>query len=139
MKILTEYLSLSTRGNTEIINITDGVGSKLRNSKLKNGIVNISIPGSTAAFTTCEYEPGLEQDLKDIFDKLIPSNRKYAHDNTWRDGNGHSHLRASLLGPSLTIPFNNNSLILGTWQQIIFIDFDNRPRKRKITLQFMGE
>ncbi|MBL7130886.1 MAG: YjbQ family protein [Candidatus Omnitrophica bacterium] len=139
MKVLTEYLNLSTKGNTDIINITEEIDYKLKDKRLENGIVNISIPGSTAGLTTCEYEPGLVQDLKDIFEKLIPQGRRYAHDNTWGDGNGHSHLRASLLGPSLTVPFNNNSLVLGAWQQIIFIDFDNRPRKRKITLQFIGE
>ena len=139
MKAITEYLNIPTRGNTDIINITEEVDSKLKQKKIKNGIVNVSIAGSTAGFTTCEYEPGLIQDLKDIFEKLIPQDGKYAHNETWQDGNGHSHLRASLLGPSVTIPFSDNSLILGMWQQIVFIDFDNRPRKRKITLQFIGE
>jgi len=123
----------------DIINITEEIDYKLKTQKLKSGIVNISIPGSTGGLTTCEYEPGLVQDLKNVFEKLIPQNRTYAHNDTWGDGNGHAHLRASLLGPSLTIPFNSNSLVLGTWQQIIFIDFDNRSRKRKITLQFIGE
>ncbi len=139
MKVLTEYLNFSTRGNADIINITGQIDSKLKDTRLKNGIVNISIAGSTGGLTTCEYEPGLEQDLKDLFEKIIPQNRGYVHNNTWGNGNGHSHLRASLLGSSLTLPFSNDSLVLGRWQQIIFIDFDNRSRKRRITLQFIGE
>lgn len=139
MKIITDYISLSTKGNTDILDITDEVVSKLRKIKLKNGIVNISVFGSTCAITTCEYEPGLIKDLKAIFENLIPRGKGYAHDDTWGDGNAHSHLRASIVGPSLTVSFVDAQLYLGTWQQIIFIDFDNRSRKRKILLQFMGE
>ena len=139
MKIVTDYINLSTKGNTDIIDITDEVVSKLRNAKLKNGTVNISVLGSTSAITTCEYEPALIQDLKNAFDKLIPRNKGYAHDNTWGDGNAHSHLRASIVGPSLTVSFVDSELYLGTWQQIIFIDFDNRSRRRKLHLQFIGE
>jgi secondary thiamine-phosphate synthase enzyme len=139
MKVVTEYLTFSTRGNTDIVDITDDIGEKLKSTKLNSGIVTISICGSTAAITTCEYEPALVKDLGDIFEKLIPKNRQYAHDQTWGDANGFSHLRASLVGPSITIPFTNSSLMLGTWQQIIFIDFDNRARRRKVILQFMGE
>ncbi len=138
MAVITEYIQLSTRGDCDIIDITSQVNDKLESTGIKNGIVNIHVCGSTAAVTTCEYEPGLIQDLKEIFDKLIPQGR-YHHDAAWGDDNGHAHLRASLVGPSLTLPFQNKKLILGTWQQIIFIDFDNRHRQRKLTLQVLGE
>jgi len=139
MKVITDQLQLSTRGNTDIIDITPSVSEKLSESKLKNGIVNLNVIGSTGALTTCEYEPGLVKDLKEFFEKTIPTDKRYHHDDTWNDGNGHSHLRASLVGPSLTVPFSGGELALGTWQQIIFIDFDNRPRQRKIIMQFMGD
>ena len=138
MAVTTEYIKLSTEGNAEVVDITPEVSQKCNLLKIKNGIVNISVIGSTGALTTCEFEPGLNQDIKDIFDKLIPAGH-YNHDEAWGDGNGHSHLRSSLVGPSLTIPFSDKKLILGTWQQIIFIDFDNRPRDRKIVCQFIGE
>lgn len=121
-----------------MVDITPEVSARLRETKIKDGTVTVSVIGSTGAVTTCEYEPGLVQDISDIFDKLIPAGH-YNHDQAWGDGNGHSHLRSSLVGPSLTVPFSKKELILGTWQQIIFIDFDNRPRSRKIVLQFMGE
>lgn len=138
MAVITEYIQCSTQGQAEVVDITPEVSQKLKSLKIKNGIVTLSVIGSTGALTTCEYEPGLVQDIKEIFDRLIPAGQ-YNHDQAWGDGNGHSHLRSSLVGPSLTIPFNQNKLILGTWQQIIFIDFDNRPRERKIVLQFVGE
>ena len=138
MKVKTEYLKLSTEGHTDIFDITERIEKVLKNGKFSNGIVNVSVIGSTGAITTCEFEPGLVQDIKEIFDRLIPAGN-YHHDQAWGDGNGHSHLRSSLVGPSLTIPFANNKLILGTWQQVIFIDFDNRPRQREIVLQFLGE
>lgn len=137
MRVVTEYIHLSTKGNADVIDITPEVNEKLEAAGMKDGIVNINVIGSTGALTTCEYEPGLVKDIKQIFDKLIPAGR-YNHDQTWGDGNGHSHLRSSLVGPSLTIPFAKGSLILGTWQQIIFIDFDNRSRQRKIVFQFLG-
>lgn len=138
MPVVTEYIEVSTKGNAHVLDITPAVENKMKKLSLKDGIVNISVCGSTGALTTCEYEPGLVQDIKDFFDKLIPAG-PYQHDQTWGDGNGHSHLRASLVGPSVTFPFKNKSLMLGTWQQIIFIDFDNRSRSRKIILQFVGE
>jgi secondary thiamine-phosphate synthase enzyme len=138
MAVITEYIHMSTQGNADVIDITPEVSEKLRSLKLKKGIVHIFVIGSTGAVTTCEFEPGLVQDIEDIFAKLIPAGR-YNHDEAWGDGNGHSHLRSSLVGPSLTVPFDGNELILGTWQQIIFIDFDNRPRDRKIVLTFLGE
>ena len=139
MKIITEYIELSTKGQAEVVDITRKVADLLKSSGLNAGIVNLNVYGSTAGLTTCEYEPGLVKDIKEIFEKLIPQEKRYHHNDTWGDGNGHSHLRASLLGATLTLPFNNNALILGTWQQIIFIDFDNRPRERKLVLQFIGE
>jgi secondary thiamine-phosphate synthase enzyme len=138
MSVRTEYIHLSTKGDADVIDITGDVNSKLKSFSIKDGIVTLSVIGSTAALTTCEYEPGLVADIPELFAKLIPAGR-YHHDDTWHDGNGHSHLRASLVGPSLTIPFKNKELILGTWQQIILLDFDNRPRNRKIVLQFLGE
>ncbi len=139
MSVVTEYIQLSTKGDTEIVDITSRVADKLKGSRLKNGIVNINVCGSTGAVTTCEYEPGLVKDLKEFFQKIIPQGKTYYHDEAWHDGNGHSHVRAALIGSSRSFPFNDGTLALGTWQQIIFIDFDNRPRQRKLILQFVGE
>ena len=138
MAVITEYIQFSSKGRADVIDLTQHVADKLKALSIKDGIVNINACGSTGALTTCEYEPGLIRDIKDIFDKLIPAGN-YHHDQTWHDGNGHSHLRASLVGSSLTLPFKNQNLILGTWQQIIFIDFDNRSRRREVVLQFIGE
>ena len=136
--IETTYLRLSTRGNAEVVDITNKIQSALSATEISQGIVTVCVIGSTGAVTTCEYEPGLVQDIPDIMDKLIPPGR-YHHDQTWHDGNGHSHLRSSFIGPSLTIPIDKGKMILGTWQQVVFIDFDNRPRERTIVLQFMGD
>jgi len=138
MPVRTEYIELSTKGHGHVIDITPQVAQHLEGLDIKDGIVTVSMIGSTGALTTCEYEPGLIQDIPDIFDKLIPAG-DYHHDQTWHDGNGHSHLRSSLVGPSVTIPFKDQELILGTWQQIIFIDFDNRSRSRRLVCQFIGE
>jgi len=138
MSVITEYLHFSTKGNCHVIDITPDVQGQLKKLSMKSGIVNISVTGSTGGLTTCEYEPGLVKDLQELFDRLIPAGEHH-HDAAWGDGNGHSHLRASLLGPSLTVPFSDRKLLLGTWQQIIFIDFDNRGRQREIVLQFIGE
>ena len=139
MPVKSFSLSLSTRGNTDIHDITDQVAGHVVQSGLKDGTVTIFCPSSTSALTTIEYESGALNDLKRLFDEIIPPNREYAHNARWGDGNGHSHVRASLLGPSLTIPFVNGRLVLGTWQQIIYVDFDNRQRKRELTLQVIGE
>ena len=138
MAVFTEYIHFSTKGGAQVIDITPDVAEKVEESKIKSGVVNVNVIGSTGAITTCEYEPGLVQDIKEIFDKLIPAGR-YNHDQTWGDGNGHSHLRSSLIGPSITLPFVNTKLVLGTWQQIIFIDFDNRRRDRELIVQVVGE
>jgi secondary thiamine-phosphate synthase enzyme len=138
MSVVTGYIKLATKGNADVIDITAQVAEELAASGLSAGIVNICVCGSTGALTTCEYEPGLVRDIKEIFNKLIPPG-DYHHDQTWHDGNGHSHLRASLVGPSLALPFVGGQLALGTWQQIIFIDFDNRSRSRQLTVQIVGE
>jgi len=137
--VQTERLSFNTKGNCDIIDITEAVSKKLSSARMKSGIVTMFVVGSTGGLTTVEYEPGLVKDINELFEKIIPSNKSYHHDETWHDGNGHSHLRASLLGPSLTVPFESGRLLLGTWQQIIFIDFDIRRRNREIILQFIGE
>ncbi len=138
MAVVTKYLKIKTKGNADIINVTEDVAGILSSLSIDSGIVTISVIGSTGALTTCEFEPGLVQDLQDLFDRYIPEGH-YHHDETWHDGNGHSHLRASLVGPSLTLPFNSKKVLLGTWQQIIFLDFDNRSRDREIVFQFIGE
>jgi secondary thiamine-phosphate synthase enzyme len=139
LAVLTERISLSTKGNTDIIDITSEISQKIRECGLRAGIVNIFICGSTGALTTVEYEPGLKQDLKVLFERLAPKDARYEHDATWNDKNGYSHVRASLLGPSLTVPFVDSEILLGMWQQIVFIDFDNRPRQRSLVLQIIGE
>lgn len=138
MKIETKTLEFKTKGNTDIVDITADVQALLSELELKHGMLTVSAVGSTASVTTCEFEPGLVRDLRELFERLIPEGRDYHHDQAWHDGNGHSHLRASLLGPSKTFCFREAKLCLGTWQQIIFIDFDNRPRQRKVVLQFIG-
>jgi secondary thiamine-phosphate synthase enzyme len=137
--IVTKYLEFQTKGNADMIDITAEVKDCVRSSNLKTGIAVIFAPGATGAITTIEYEPGLKEDMKWALERLAPQDRDYAHNLRWGDGNGHSHIRASILGPSLTVPFVEGHLTLGTWQQIIFLDMDNRPRGRKIVVQIMGE
>jgi secondary thiamine-phosphate synthase enzyme len=137
--IKTLSLDLSTRGNADIIDITEGVTQAVRETGLANGTVTVFCPSSTSALTTIEYESGCLTDLRRLFDEILPANREYAHNARWGDGNGHSHARAVLLGPSLTIPFVDGRLTLGTWQQVIYVDFDNRARKRSLVVQVMGE
>jgi secondary thiamine-phosphate synthase enzyme len=139
MAVKTISVHLSTRGNTDIHNVTEQVERAVSESGLKNGSVTVFTPSSTSALTTIEYESGALNDLRRLFEEIIPSNREYAHNARWGDGNGHSHVRAALLGASLTVPFVNGRLTLGAWQQIIFIDFDNRSRQRELILQVMGE
>lgn len=139
MAVLSELISLNTRGNADIEDITDEVADLVSKSELISGIVTIFCPSATSALTTIEYESGALSDLRRLFDEIIPANREYAHNERWQDGNGHSHVRAALLGPSLTIPFSNRRLTLGTWQQIVYIDFDVRPRQRELVVQLIGE
>ncbi|HJQ13450.1 MAG TPA: secondary thiamine-phosphate synthase enzyme YjbQ [Anaerolineales bacterium] len=139
MSIKTTSISLSTQGNADVRDITAEVARGILQSRLKDGIATIFCASSTSALTTIEYESGAVSDLRRLFDEIIPQNREYAHNERWHDGNGHSHVRAALLGPSLTIPFVDGQMTLGTWQQIIYVDFDNRPRQRKLILQLVGE
>lgn len=128
MKILTEKIALRTKGNPDLINITDKVRDVFKSSGLREGSLTVFVVGSTAAIASFEYEPGLVEDMRQLYEKLIPKDKHYAHDETWGDANGFSHLRAALQGPSLTVPFEDSKLLLGTWQQIVLADFDNRPR-----------
>ena len=137
--VISDAISLSTKGFCDIHDITPSVSAIVSRSKIQNGIVTAFCPGSTGAVTTIEYEGGVLEDLKKAIERIAPSNIPYAHDQRWGDGNGFSHVRAALLGPSLTVPILQASLALGTWQQIVFIDFDNRGRRRNILVQVMGE
>jgi len=139
MTVVTKDITLQSRGNCDIIDITSEVARHVEESGTDNGIVTLFVVGSTAGLTTIEYEPNLVSDFKDMWDRVIPQGIPYEHDKTWGDGNGHSHVRASTLGASLTVPFMKKRLALGTWQHIIFVDFDNRPRSRKIAIQILGE
>jgi secondary thiamine-phosphate synthase enzyme len=139
MKIVSETISLSTEGFNDTHDITSDVSRKLSGLGLKSGTVTLFVPGSTGGLTTIEYESGALRDFSEMAERLVPQDIHYHHDARWGDGNGFSHVRASLLGPSLVVPFKDGKLMLGTWQQIIFVDFDNRPRSRTIILQFVGE
>ena len=139
IRIITDSLSLSTRGDTDILDITDKVAALLDKHAFTQGQALVFVSGSTAGLTTIEYEPGLLKDIPALFDKLAPQNARYHHEETWHDGNGHSHVRAALQGCSLTVPFKEGRLLLGTWQQIVLIDFDNRPRRREVVVQLLGE
>ena len=139
MPVKTGNISLNTRGNTDIHDITRQLAQLVVESGLHSGTVTVFCSSSTSGLTTVEFEPGAVADLKRMFEELVPSNRDYAHNATWDDGNGHSHMRASLLGPSLTIPFVRKTLTLGTWQQVIYVDFDIRPRHRELVVQMVGE
>ena len=138
-RLITDALSLSTRGDADIIDITPQVSALVRKHEFTHGQALIFVSGSTAGLTTIEYEPGLLKDLPAAFEKLAPKGARYHHEETWHDGNGHSHVRAALLGCSLTVPFKDGHLLVGTWQQIVLIDFDNRPRRREVVVQLMGE
>jgi secondary thiamine-phosphate synthase enzyme len=139
MTVVTKDITLQSKGNCDIIDITPQVAKNVEESGVNSGIVTLFIVGSTAGITTIEYEPNLVSDFKNMWDRVIPQNIPYEHNRTWGDGNGHSHVRASTLGASLIIPFMNKRLTLGTWQQIVIVDFDNRPRSRKLTIQILGE
>lgn len=139
MKIITKQLNVKTKGAGDLIDITAQIQKNLEDSGLKEGNVTVFVIGSTAAITTFEYEPGLISDLKELYEQLVSSHKTYAHDETWGDANGFSHLRAALQGPSLVVPFISGRLILGTWQQVVLAEFDHKPRQRKIVLQLLGE
>ncbi len=139
MKIINTQLKISTTGPGDLVNITDEIVAQLRSTKLTNGSVTVFNIGSTAAITTFEYEPGMIKDMQELYEKLVPQKKHYHHDDTWGDANGFSHLRAALQGPALTVPFADGNLLLGTWQQIVLAEFDNRPRQRMIAVQIIGE
>jgi len=140
MGVKTHRFELNSRGDNHVINLTDEIAKVVRVCQITNGIATVFVVGSTAAVTTTEFEPGLaDHDLAAAFERLAPRDGEYAHETTWQDDNGHSHVRASLIGPSLTVPLIDGRLALGTWQQIVLIDFDTRPRTREIILQVIGD
>ena len=139
MTVITESIYLDTRGNSDVQDITKQLTDIVARNELAAGIVTIFCPSSTSALTTIEYESGAVSDLRRLFEEIVPQHREYAHNERWHDGNGHSHIRAALLGPSLTIPFVDRKLTLGTWQQVIYVDFDVRPRQRELVVQVIGE
>lgn len=139
MEIINQRITLKTKGSGDLVNITDEISELLQKSKLTKGNVTVFNIGSTAAITTFEFEPGMIKDMQELYEKIVPSSQHYHHDDTWGDANGFSHLRAALQGPSLTIPFEKGSLLLGTWQQVVLAEFDNRPRQRKVVVQIIGE
>ena len=139
MALVTDTVAVSTRGDGQMLDITEEVQEVVERHGFHEGAALVFVSGSTAGLTTVEYEPGLLEDIPAAFERLAPRDMRYKHEDTWHDGNGHSHVRASLLGPSLTIPFRQSRLLLGTWQQIVLIDFDNRPRKRDVVVQLTGE
>lgn len=137
--VVTKKVSLQTKGNCDIIDITSQIEQQLAETDVRNGTVTIFVSGSTAGITAIEFEPGLLSDFQAMWDRLIPGNIRYEHNRTWAEANGHSHARASLLGSSLVIPISNKKLTLGQWQQIVLVDFDDRPRSRQVVVQIMGE
>jgi secondary thiamine-phosphate synthase enzyme len=139
MSVHTLKRAVSTRGNHHVLDITSEVANAVSGSRLASGVATVFVPGSTAGVTTIEFEPGLLEDLEAAWDRLIPREIDYRHHERWGDDNGHSHVRASLLGPSLSVPFVEGELCLGTWQQIILVDFDTRPRMREYLIQILGE
>ena len=135
----TGNIRFSTQGEIEVRDLTHEVSAIVHKSGLNNGIVCVFVPGATGAITTIEYEPGLKVDFPELMEKLIPSDIEYQHDKTWHDGNGFSHLRSAIIGTDITVPFVDGTMTLGTWQQIVFIEFDNRSRDRHVVVQIMGE
>jgi len=139
MGVFSDELNIKTNGEVDIIDITEEIQKSVNKSKLKDGIICVFVPGSTGTLTTIEYEPGLIKDLPLALEKIAPKNIYYNHHETWHDDNGHSHVRASLMGPSIAVPFRDKKLIHGTWQQIIFVELDTSPRNRRIIIQIVGE
>ncbi len=137
--VVTKEISLETRGDTSMHDITDALAAQVRDSGLSDGIVTVFCPSATSGVTTIEYESGALADFARLFDEIAGPEREYRHNLRWHDGNGHSHVRAALLGPSLTVPFSGGRLTLGTWQQVIYVDFDVRARRRALVVQIMGE
>src|SRR5262245_60674026 len=139
MAVETDAFTVETRGDCDIVDLTARVQAVIGKHRFRHGQALVFVSGSTAGITTLEYEPGLLEDLPAAFERIAPRGIRYAHEEAWHDGNGHSHVRASLLGPSLTLPVQDARLRLGTWQQIVLVDFDNRPRRREVVVQLLGE
>ncbi len=139
MKVFSERIDLKTKGEVDMVDITAKVESVVENRQVRNGIATIFVPGSTASVTTIEYEPGLLTDFPALLEKIAPRNAAYEHEKRWHDGNGHSHVRASLIGPSLTVPIKDGKLTLGTWQQLVLVELDTRSRSRELVVQIIGE
>ena len=139
MTIITKTIQVKSRGENDMVDMTKQTSRLLTESKLEEGLVTVFVSGSTAAISTIEYEPGLINDFPDMLSRVVPNDIEYQHNETWHDGNGHSHIRASLIGPSLTIPFKDGKLMLGMWQQIVLFEMDTRQRTREIIVQIMGE
>lgn len=137
--VKTDKIKISTDGPGDMIDITSSLANSIQNSGIKSGVVTVFAVGSTAGITTIEFEPGLKKDLPQLMEKLVPSDKSYHHDETWHDGNGFSHLRSAIVGTSITVPFSSGKLLLGTWQQVTFCEFDNRPRSRQVVFQIVGE
>jgi len=137
--VKTSFLEVNSKGEGDVIDLTDKLQEVLDKSGLKNGVLTVFVPGSTGAITTIEYEPGLVVDIRNVLERIAPKGAYYEHEKRWHDGNGHSHVRASLIGPSLTIPFIDGKLTLGTWQQVVFLELDIRPRHRRLVIQMIGE
>jgi len=135
----TRRIEFETTGDGHIVDLTGDMAGAIGASFISSGTITAFVPGSTAGITTIEFEPGLIQDIPQLMERLIPSDKSYKHDETWHDGNGFSHLRAALIGPDVTVPFSNNEMILGTWQQVVLLDFDNRARRRTVVFQIVGE
>jgi len=136
--VKTQELKLRETRTGDIVDLTGGLAEAVRQSGLGSGTMTVFCPGSTGGLTTIEYEPGLQRDLPEFFERIIPSDRPYHHDETWHDGNGFSHVRAALIGPDITVPFVSGQLTLGTWQQVVLVDFDNRPRNRQVIISISG-
>jgi len=139
MKVVSEQIFLKTKGEVDMVDITAKVVGVVENRQIKNGVATIFVPGSTAAVTTIEYEPGLLTDFPSMLEKIAPRSAVYEHEKRWHDGNGHSHVRASLIGPSLTVPIKDGKLTLGTWQQLVLVELDTRRRSRELIVQIIGE
>lgn len=139
MKVLSDTIQLHSEGEGDIIDMTLQISNTVEESKIKNGTMTIFVSGSTAAVTTIEYEPGLVHDFPEMLSRIVPKDIEYEHDKTWHDGNGHSHVRSSLIGPSLTIPIIGGKLTLGAWQQVVLLEMDTRSRNRTVILQIIGE
>jgi secondary thiamine-phosphate synthase enzyme len=137
--VVTKQIALQTKGECDIVDITQQVEREVAEAGINSGVVTLFVAGSTAGVTTIEFESGLLADFQSMWQRIVPKNIPYNHDRRWGDGNGYSHVRSSLLGASLVVPFNDKRLTLGTWQQIVLVDFDNRPRSRQVVLQIMGE